>query len=197
MWVCSLARQRLAAGNGFFDASSSRRGSRKISKALDLFRRQQAEQSLDFAENLLNPGVLAMRRSDASHGGLIFRQRLATYRRLLPAVHLLIADAITNLARSLDREGKSGQAEPIYLDALAAQRHLFGDVHADVATTLNNLAVLYLDRSDYANARTMMQQVVDIWTKPAGPSHPLAPKRVPRPSGRRILASTWTAVAAT
>ena len=143
-------------------------------EALDLFRRQNGEESLDVAENLINLGVLAMRRGDASHAEPIFRQGLATYRRLLPAEHPLIADAMTNLARSLDREGKPDQAEPIYIDALAVQRHLFGDVHADVATTLNNLAVLYVGRGDYVKARTMMQQVVDVWTQLAGAAHPLA-----------------------
>ncbi len=143
-------------------------------EALDLFRRLKGEQSLDVAENLVNLGVLRMRRGDAGGAEPIFRQGLATYRRLLPAEHPLIADTMTNLARALDREGKSDQAEPIYLDTLAMQRHLFGDLHADVATTLNNLAVLYVGRGDYTRARAMMQQVVEVWTQLSGSTHPLA-----------------------
>lgn len=143
-------------------------------RALELLQRHSSGQSLDVAENLINLGVLRMRRGDAAGAEDIFRQGLATYRRLLPAEHPLVADAMTDLARALDRQGKGAAAEPIYLDVLAMQRHLFGTEHADVATTLNNLAVLYVGRGDYARARAMMQQVVDIWGHLSGPTHPLA-----------------------
>jgi tetratricopeptide (TPR) repeat protein len=142
--------------------------------ALEIFRKQNGDGSLDTAENLINLGVLRMRRGDAAGAEPIFREGLAAYKRLLPGEHPLIADAMNDLARALDRQGKSADAEPLYLDALAMQRHLFGDAHGDVATTLNNLAVLYVGRGDYAKARPMMQQVVDAWTTISGPTHPLA-----------------------
>ena len=169
--VAALLNQRATIEEARGTLDDSERDTRE---ALDIFRKQNGEGSLDTAENLVNLGVLRMRRGDAAGAEPIFREGLASYRRLLPGEHPLIADAMTNLARALDRQGKSAEAEPLYLDALAMQRHLFGDAHGDVATTLNNLAVLYVGRSDYAKARPMMQQVVDAWTKISGPTHPLA-----------------------
>lgn len=167
----SLLNQRanIEAARGALDDAE-----RDTHTALDLFRKQHTTDLLDVAENLINLGVLRMRRGDAVGAEPLLREGLATYQHRLPSDHPLLAQAMSNLARALDREGKPAQAEPIYLDALAMQRRLFGEAHADVATTLNNLAVLYVGRSDYAKAHTMMQAVVDIWGKLAGARHPLA-----------------------
>ena len=162
-------RAQVAAARGALDDAE-----RDTQAALALFREQDGNDTLDVAENLINLGVLRMRRGDAAGAEPIFREGLATYQRRLPSEHPLLAKAMSNLARALDREGKSDEAEPIYLDVLAMQRRLFGETHADVATTLNNLAVLHVGRSEYAKARTMMQAVVDIWTRLSGARHPLA-----------------------
>jgi tetratricopeptide (TPR) repeat protein len=41
-----------------------------------------------------------------------------------------------------------------------------------VATSLNNLAVLYRDQGRYAQAEPLFQRALAIWEKALGPEHP-------------------------
>jgi tetratricopeptide (TPR) repeat protein len=41
-----------------------------------------------------------------------------------------------------------------------------------VATSLNNLAVLYRDQGNYAQAEPLFQRALAIWEKALGPQHP-------------------------
>ncbi|GAC1458622.1 MAG: hypothetical protein NVS2B14_04170 [Chamaesiphon sp.] len=47
-----------------------------------------------------------------------------------------------NLAYLYFSQGRYHEAEPLYVQALEIRTRLLGDEHPDVATTLNNLALL-------------------------------------------------------
>ena len=53
-----------------------------------------------------------------------------------------------------------------------ARERTVGPDHPDVATSLNNLAVLYLDQGQYAQAEPLYQRSLAIWEKALGPEHP-------------------------
>ena len=50
--------------------------------------------------------------------------------------------SINNLAILLSDQGRLGEAEPQYLEALAARRETLGDRHPDTLGSINNLAEL-------------------------------------------------------
>lgn len=47
-----------------------------------------------------------------------------------------------------------------------------GPEHPDVATSLNNLALLYYSQGRYAEAEPLFQRALAIWTRALGPEHP-------------------------
>ncbi len=69
-------------------------------------------------------------------------------------------------------QGAYGQAEPWYLDCLAVVRSRLGDAHLDVATSLNNLAVLYKSQGRYREAEPLYQQALSLSQRLFGNDHP-------------------------
>ena len=49
----------------------------------------------------------------------------------------------------LSAQGKLAEAEPLYKEALAIDKKVYGDEHPEVATDLNNLAALLSDQVRY------------------------------------------------
>ena len=65
--------------------------------------------------------------------------------------------------------GDYAAAEPLYLRALAIREKAFGPDDPEVATTLNNLAVLYRQKGDYAKAEPLLLRDLAITEKRVGP----------------------------
>ena len=72
----------------------------------------------------------------------------------------------------LFREGKYDRAIPLAERALAIWEKALGPEHPDVATSLNNLALLYKAKGDYARAEPLYQRALAIREKALGPEHP-------------------------
>jgi tetratricopeptide (TPR) repeat protein len=60
----------------------------------------------------------------------------------------------------------------LYQYALKLRRHLLGDKHPDVATSLNNLTLLYYFQGRYAEAESLLQQALEIFEQRLGVNHP-------------------------
>jgi tetratricopeptide (TPR) repeat protein len=82
-------------------------------------------------------------------------------------------------ARLLNQSGyylkgraRYAEAEPLLQRALAIYEKAQGPDHADTATSLNNLAVLYDDQGRYAEAGPLYQRALAIREKVQGPDHP-------------------------
>ena len=69
-------------------------------------------------------------------------------------------------------QGRYADAEPHYQRALAIREKVLGPEHPDVATSLNNLAVLYRAQGRYADAEPRYQRALAIREKVLGPEHP-------------------------
>ncbi|MBD2109302.1 tetratricopeptide repeat protein [Nodosilinea sp. FACHB-13] len=72
----------------------------------------------------------------------------------------------------LDQQGRYSDAEPLYAEALAMDKRLLGDEHPDVATSLNNLAVLYNSQGRYHDAESFYLDALTIRKQQLGESHP-------------------------
>ncbi len=58
------------------------------------------------------------------------------------------------------------------LQALELRKRLLGDNHPDVATSLNNLALLYDSQKKYDQAEFLYSQALNILERRLGANHP-------------------------
>ena len=64
------------------------------------------------------------------------------------------------------------EAEPLYLQALELTKRLLGEEHPHVATSLNNLALLYKSQGRYSEAEPLYLQALEIRERGLGANHP-------------------------
>ena len=64
------------------------------------------------------------------------------------------------------------ESEPLYQQARTIYEKVLGPDHLDLATTLNNLARLYVAQDRYAEAESLYQQAITIKEKAFGSDHP-------------------------
>jgi tetratricopeptide (TPR) repeat protein len=72
----------------------------------------------------------------------------------------------------LYNQGRYGEAEPLYQQALAIMRERLGEQHPDTAASLNNLARLYQAQGRYDEAEPLYQQALAIMRERLGEQHP-------------------------
>jgi tetratricopeptide (TPR) repeat protein len=71
------------------------------------------------------------------------------------------ADALNAQVVKLYQAGKYAEAIPIALRALALREKALGPDHADVGTSLNNLALLHQAQGRYADAEPLHKRACD------------------------------------
>jgi tetratricopeptide (TPR) repeat protein len=106
-------------------------------------------------------------------------RRLATHAHaLVPWLkrYLLVSEAAVRLLNQTgyyyNAQGRYGEVEPMYTEALAMQKQLLGEVHPDVALILNNLAVLYDDQGRAGEAETLYIEALVMRKQLLGEVHP-------------------------
>jgi len=82
------------------------------------------------------------------------------------------AAALDALAQTLQRQGRYGEARPLYERALAIKEKALGPEHPDTAAALNNLALLLQAQGLYGEARPLYERALAINEKVLGPEHP-------------------------
>jgi CHAT domain-containing protein/tetratricopeptide (TPR) repeat protein len=70
-------------------------------------------------------------------------------------------------------QGRYADAEPLHRRALAIREKALGHNHPDVATSLNNLALLYKSQARFADAEPLYKEVLGILEKTLGQDHSL------------------------
>ena len=76
-----------------------------------------------------------------------------------------MADSLNNLAFLYKSQGRYGEAEPLYQQALALRKKLLGHDHPRVADSLNNLAFLYWAQGDPTSALNLLIQGLEVEEK--------------------------------
>src|SRR6185295_10997516 len=82
-----------------------------------------------------------------------------------------VAQSVSQLAQVYVAQGKFGEAEPLYLRALAIYQSARGTEHMDVAATLNNLGILHKMHGQYRDAEPYLTRALVIKEKVLGPGH--------------------------
>jgi tetratricopeptide (TPR) repeat protein len=144
------ARQALARG----DTTGAER----------LFQKVLGQDKVRAAEAAYQLGQLAESRIDYATAAKYFSEAA----KLQPE-NLQYLNAAGRMAYTL---GRYGDAEHLLEQSLAIRKKALGPEHPDVATSLNNLAILYGAQGLYAKAEPLYQQSLDIRQKALGPEHP-------------------------
>jgi tetratricopeptide (TPR) repeat protein len=92
-----------------------------------------------------------------------FQQAVTISRKSGDADQNSLATSLNNLAGLYESQGKWAEAEPLYDEALAICRTLFGErPNNDLATSLNNLAGLYRSQGKWAEAEPLYDEALAI-----------------------------------
>ena len=75
-------------------------------------------------------------------------------------------------ATILQKMGQYADAEPLFRRALAIDEKALGKDHPDVASSLNNLALLLYSQGKYGEAEPLYRRALAIREKALGPDHP-------------------------
>lgn len=92
--------------------------------------------------------------------------------RLLGDEHPGVANSLHDLAMLYSAQGRYGEAEPLFQQALAMYQRLLGDEHPDVATSFLNLGSLRYKQGRYHEALALLRQAQPIYLAKLGPNHP-------------------------
>jgi tetratricopeptide (TPR) repeat protein len=84
---------------------------------------------------------------------------------VLPAAQQARWEELNARVQDLYALGKYAEATSVAQEALRVAEATFGPEHPDVATSLNNLAMLYQDQGKYAEAESLYQRALRIWEK--------------------------------
>jgi eukaryotic-like serine/threonine-protein kinase len=82
-------------------------------------------------------------------------------RRILGPSHLDTLYSTNNLAGVLQDEGRYGEAEALYREALEGERRILGNNHRDIGIVWYNLAALAAHRKDRRNSLVYLKQALD------------------------------------
>jgi tetratricopeptide (TPR) repeat protein len=81
-------------------------------------------------------------------------------------------DTLNQEVMELYRTGDYDRAVTVAKKALKVAEKALGPDHPSVATSLNNLALLYATEGQYAQAEPLYKRSLAIWEKALGPDHP-------------------------
>jgi tetratricopeptide (TPR) repeat protein len=102
-----------------------------------------------------------------------FQQAITISRKSGDADQNSLAASLNNLAGLYESQGKWAEAEPLYDEALAIRRTLFGArPNNGLAASLNNLAGLYESQGKWAEAEPLYDQALAMLEHILAPNHP-------------------------
>jgi tetratricopeptide (TPR) repeat protein len=87
-------------------------------------------------------------------------------------VEVLRVQSLGTLAGIHRGQGRYAEAEPLYQRALGFAEAALGPQHLEVATCLNNLAVLYKYTAQFGKAARLYRRALAIVRRALGPDHP-------------------------
>ena len=96
------------------------------------------------AQLLRNSGTFEFARGNFELAEADFRASLAIYIEERGADDFTVAEALTNVAAVLRRQGRTAEALATYADALELMRASLGPEHPNLFQVLNNMAVAYM-----------------------------------------------------
>ena len=144
---------------------------RRIHRALDeaTAGTHRAEQVTDFMLGLFDASAAGQSLGDTVRARALLERGLSRAQELKgqPMLQAQMLDVVGRLETTL---GEYDRARPVLEQALALRRKIDGDVHPDVATSLESLAWLEYDQGNYAEAARLRREVLTLRRRLLGDS---------------------------
>ena len=83
-----------------------------------------------------------------------------------------VPPTLDTLARELIAQGKYGEAEPLFREALKVRRGTLGNRHPNTLKSMNNLATLLYAKKDLAAAEPLLYEALYVHLETLGNRHP-------------------------
>jgi tetratricopeptide (TPR) repeat protein len=143
-----------------------------IREGLEIYRRQGATASRDYAAGLNNLGGLLEAREDYAGAEAVYREALSLKRKI-PGSGEDLATSFNNLGKLLYEKGDTAAAEPYLRKGLEMRRRILGgEPHPDVATSLNNLASVLEAKGERSEAEGLYREALAMRRKVYDGPHP-------------------------
>ncbi len=144
-----------------------------LEEALALNRKLYGEPAAPVAHTLFELGVT--RQADGNTKAAIrdAEAAVAMYRELYGLTPSpSTAEAINELAGSLEEDGQYDRAESLYAEALALKRRVYGEKHPEIAAALHNVAAAQQERGDLKGAEANYRAALTMEHELLGNVHP-------------------------
>ena len=132
----------------------------------------QTPQSQEIVKALNRRVVGFYQKGDYRAGVIAAEQTYRFAEQKLGPEHPDTLTSVNNLASLYESQGRYGEAEPLYLRALAASEKVLGPEHPDTLGSVNNLAGLYQSQERYEEAELLLRRALVGCEKVFGPKHP-------------------------
>ena len=165
-----VARSLEGLGLNLYDQGNYDAGVPLLREAVAMLRRlTSGSPHPDLAQAVNNLGFVT---NDDHEAEVLFREALAMKLVLYPGDgHPEIAMSLNNVAYMLHGQGKYGEAELFYREAIAMQRFLLGEDHPDIAMALNNLAFVVHKKGELNAAIAMSRESLEMYQRTVGSDH--------------------------
>jgi tetratricopeptide (TPR) repeat protein len=159
---------RVYTGLGLYEPSTE-----LLQQALDLRTTlaQAPSQAMVTTANAL--GLALYLKGEYAQAERVYREALATARKLYPDGAPEVTAAMAGLASISSQRGDFAAAEAQYTEALTIDRELHGDRHADVARSLCGVGEALLDEGRYEDSEAALRECLEIRKQTLGDDHPL------------------------
>jgi eukaryotic-like serine/threonine-protein kinase len=124
--------------------------------------------------------LISLRQFDKAES--IYREELASFRKLVGSAHRSVEEALAGLARTLEGQGRLPEAESVWREELDIERKLSGNHHIFVANSLNELARVLQAQGQLLEAEAARREATEIEHESAHftvPTATTAPATVP------------------
>lgn len=101
------------------------------------------------------------------------RETVDSYLRVLGPQHPDTLASMTNLASTLDSEGRYQEAEQLQREIFEVQRRIIGAENLETLGSMNNLAYSLERQRRYPEAEKLYAEALDIQRRVLGPEHPI------------------------
>ncbi|MDF1505691.1 tetratricopeptide repeat protein, partial [Roseisolibacter sp. H3M3-2] len=179
-----LANVRLNAGRAAEAVGVAR-------EALAIRRRLPQTADNDTTRALAVVGAALQRAARLGEAEAALRALLDAARARAPTVPRFVAQATRNLAHVLRDRGRHAESIPLYAEAHALHRAVFGDAHPETANSAVNLGRAHLLAGDAVAGEPLLRGGVEVKRRLLGLGH------VDTRENARTLAAAWTALGRT
>ncbi|HEX4027946.1 MAG TPA: toll/interleukin-1 receptor domain-containing protein [Rhizomicrobium sp.] len=156
-----VSRILVGLGEAQFEQGKFQPAQRNIREALDLDMKTSGASSGDVARDLETLAAAQTGNGDFNGGRASFKRALAIRLKTEGSSHPRVAEDLNSLG-AIAYFQNDPSAEDYYRRAYNSYRAVLGDNHPEVATTMNNLALLQLERRDFADAEPLLKHAVEV-----------------------------------